>query len=187
MKQRKGCWKISVSFFFFLQSTSLIGSKYGALLILVILHLPATPFVPRQSCTTTLCSPLFLGMHVTSGEVVTSVECGRRIGRYLTDVIEADYMRLYPLPLTLPMLAAIGIEKWCMTVQSPSFPRLCGPRGRRTFHLLHPPDVPSISSRVYFSLFPVLRLLLCSTRSSLCKAREKFDEWKFPKSRNFLN
>lgn len=80
--------------------TPLIGSKYAALLILAILHLPATPFVPRQSCTSTLCSPLFLGMHVTSGEVVTSVECGHRIGRYLTDVIETDYMRLYPLPLT---------------------------------------------------------------------------------------
>lgn len=139
-------------------STPLIGSKYAALLILAILHLPATPFVPRQSCTSTLCSPLFLGMHVTSGEVMTSVECGHRIGRYLTDVIETDYMRLCPLPLTLLMLAAIGIGKWCMTVQSPSFPRLCGPRGRRTLHLLQP-DVPSFSSRVYFSFFLLLPYL----------------------------
>lgn len=92
---------------------------------------------------------------------MTSVECGHRIGRYLTDVIEADYMSLHPLlPGLLSLLAAIGIEKWCMTVQSPSFPRLCGPRGRRTFHLPPQPDVPSFPAFTSPSFFYTTSIFL---------------------------
>lgn len=92
--------------------------------------------------------PFLLGMHVTTGEVMTSVECRQAIGQKLADVMGVSlYMRLYAIPPLNPLLSrsrillsptpcharrgAIGIEKWCTPVQSHSFPRLSDPRGCR--------------------------------------------------------
>lgn len=98
---------------------------------------------PQRSCAPARCTPLFLGMHVTSGEVMTSVKRGPGIGQQLADVIGADSLHALAPRGPRSAFATIGIEKWCMTVQSPSFPRLHGPRGRRTFHLLRRPVAPS--------------------------------------------
>lgn len=106
---------------------------------------------PRQSCYRTLVPPplFLLRMHVTTGEVMTSVECRHAIGWKLTDVTGVSlYMRLDAIPPWTPCYldrgslfpsivsrrtrrGAIGIEKWCTPVQSHSFPRLSDPRGRR--------------------------------------------------------
>lgn len=51
-------------------------------------HHSSSPF-PRCTATTLLpnpCPPFLLGIHVTTGEVVTSVECGHTIGWKLADV-----------------------------------------------------------------------------------------------------
>lgn len=141
----------------------LIGSKYGVPLILVILYLlPATiaasvaSLHPSSSCATTIllpnpCPLFLLRMHVTPGEVVTSVKCRHAIGWKLADVTGVSlYMRLDAIPPWTPCYldradpfsplssrsahaegGAIGIEKWCTPVQSHSFPRLSDLRGRR--------------------------------------------------------
>lgn len=113
-------------------------------------------FYPSSSCATTIllpnpCPLFLLRMHVTLGEVMTSVECRRAIGWKLADVTGVSlYMRLDAIPPWTPVISiariplpryrlaphtwrggAIGIEKWCTPVQSHSFPRLSDPRGRR--------------------------------------------------------
>lgn len=94
--------------------------------------------------------PLFLGMHVTSGEVVTSVECGHRIGRYLTDVIEADYTRLAPLYSSL----AAGCNRHREMVHDSSKPQFS-----KAVRTERSPYVSPSSSTWRFLHFPLLPLL----------------------------
>lgn len=78
---------------------------------LVILHLPPPPSASllfpqrsaRQLCYQTFAPPFLLGMHVITEEVVTSMECGRAIGRKFTDVTGMSlYMRSYATPPWTP-------------------------------------------------------------------------------------